>query len=125
MDILRCKTPELIRKEIWTHVLAYNLIRTVMAQAAISHQIEPRTISFKGAKQTLEAFQSVLALQKDACTREELYRHLLMAVSVHRVGNRPERFEPRKRKRREKRYDGLLKPRCEAKLDLLKRFTNI
>ena len=66
MDILRCKTPELVRKEIWTHVLAYNLIRTVMAQAAISHQIEPRTISFKGAKQTLEAFQSVLALQKDA-----------------------------------------------------------
>jgi hypothetical protein len=49
MDILRCKTPELVRKEIWTHILAYNLIRTIIAQAATVHGIEPRTISFKGA----------------------------------------------------------------------------
>src|SRR5262249_16731103 len=53
MDILRCKTPELVRKEIWTHILAYNLIRTVMAQAASKHDIDPRSISFKGAMQTL------------------------------------------------------------------------
>ena len=57
MDILRCKTPELVRKEVWTHILAYNLIRTMMAQAATKHNIEPRSISFKGAIQTLEAFQ--------------------------------------------------------------------
>ncbi len=57
MDILRCKSPELVRKEIWTHVLAYNLIRTIIAQAATKHDIEPRSISFKGAIQTLEAFQ--------------------------------------------------------------------
>ena len=56
MDILRCKTPELVRKEIWTHILAYNLIRTIMAQAASRQGIQPRTISFKGAIQTLEAF---------------------------------------------------------------------
>jgi hypothetical protein len=48
MDILRCKTPELVRKELWTHILAYNLIRTIMAQAASKHGIEPRSISFKG-----------------------------------------------------------------------------
>ena len=59
MDILRCKTPELVRKEIWTHILAYNLIRTIMAQAATKHGIEPRSISFKGTIQTLEAFQPV------------------------------------------------------------------
>ena len=53
MDILRCKTPELVRKEIWTHILAYNLIRTIMAQAATKHGINPRSISFKGAVQTL------------------------------------------------------------------------
>ena len=56
MDILRCKTPELVRKEIWTHILAYNLIRTIMSQAANKHGIQPRTISFKGAIQFLEEF---------------------------------------------------------------------
>ena len=63
MDVLRCKTPELVRKEIWTHILAYNLIRTIMAQAATKHGIDPRSISFKGAVQTLEAFQPVIAIQ--------------------------------------------------------------
>jgi Transposase DDE domain len=53
MRELRCKTPELVHKEVWTHILAYNLIRTVMAQAACRHHIEPRTISFKGTLQTL------------------------------------------------------------------------
>src|SRR5262249_40658324 len=63
MDGLRCQTPELVRKEIWTHVLAYNLIRTIMAQAASRHGSEPRTIRFKGTMQTLEAFQPVIAMQ--------------------------------------------------------------
>ena len=48
MEYLRCKTPELVRKEVWTHVLAYNLIRPIIAQAATKHEVEPRTISFKG-----------------------------------------------------------------------------
>ena len=56
MDILRCKTPEMVHKEIWTHLLAYNLLRTVMAVAANENDIDPRKISFKGAKQALTAF---------------------------------------------------------------------
>ena len=52
MRELRCKTPELVRKEVWAHILAYNLIRTVMAQAAARHGVAPRTISFTGAMQT-------------------------------------------------------------------------
>ena len=56
MDILRCKTPEMVRKEIWAHLLAYNLLRTVMAVAASESDVEPRKISFKGAKQALTAF---------------------------------------------------------------------
>jgi Transposase DDE domain len=117
MDVLRCKTPELVRKEIWTHILAYNLIRTVMAQAATRHGIEPRSISFKGAVQTLEAFQPVIALrgERDSAFRRELYERLLEAVASHRVGDRPDRFEPRRRKRRPKPYDRLMKPRHEAK----------
>jgi hypothetical protein len=126
MDILRCKTPELVRKEIWVHVLAYNLIRTIMAQAATEHDIQPRTISFKGALQTLEAFQPLIDFQghRGASFRRDLYRQLLKCVANHRVGDRPNRFEPRKRKRRFRWYDFLNKPRQQAKQDMLKRVRN-
>jgi hypothetical protein len=125
MDILRCKTPELVRKEIWTHILAYNLIRTIMAQAASKHGIDPRSISFKGAMQTLQAFQPVIALrgQRDSAFRVSLYQHLLDAVASHRVADRPDRFEPRRKKRRPKPYDRLMKPRHEAKCEMLKGFS--
>jgi hypothetical protein len=105
MDILRCKTPELVRKEIWRHILAYNFIRTIIAQAADKHHIEPRTISFKGAVQTLEAFQPLIATHGDCDTahRHNLYQKLLDAVATHRVADRPDRFEPRQRKRRRKK----------------------
>ena len=122
MDVLRCKTPELVRKEIWAHVLAYNLIRAVMAQAAARHGVEPRSISFKGAAQAVEAFQPVLALrgQHDAAARRELYGQLLDAIAGHRVGDRPDRYEPRRRKRRPKPYDRLMVPRHEAKRAMVK-----
>ena len=111
MDVLRCKTPELVRKEIWTHVLAYNLIRTIMAQAATKHGIEPRSISFKGTVQTLEAFQPVIALQGDTglCLPQELYEQLLDAIAIHRVADRPDRYEPRM-KNADPNYDRLMKP---------------
>ena len=56
MDVLRCKSPEMVHKEIWAHLLAYNLLRTVMAVAAAEVGIEPREVSFKGAKQAVTAF---------------------------------------------------------------------
>lgn len=124
MEMLRCKTPELVRKEIWTHMLAYNLIRAIMAQAATKHEVQPRSISFKGAVQTLAAFQPLIAIQGqcDSAFRKNLYTQLLDAVAVHRVADRPDRFEPRRKKRRNKRYDLLTKPRHAAKRELLKRF---
>lgn len=123
MDVLRCKTPELVRKELWTHVLAYNLIRTVMAQAATRHGLEPRSISFQGTAQTLEAFQPVIALRgQHADVRQTLYQHLLDAVASHRVADRLDRVEPRRRKRRPKPYDRLMKPRYEAKREMLNGF---
>lgn len=125
MDILRCKTPELVRKEIWTHILAYNLIRTIIAQASAKHGFEPRTISFKGAIQTLEAFQPLIAIQGgwNSSRRHNLYQQLLDAVVTHRVADRPGRFEPRVRKRRPKKFDSMLKPRNEMKRDMLKGVT--
>ena len=122
MDILRCKTPDLVHKEVWTHMLAYNLIRTIMAQAVAKHSVGPRTISFKGTLQTLEAFRPLLDFQGGcgAAFRAVLYQQLLDAVALHRVANRPDRFEPRYRKRRSKRYAELKMPRHEAKLAILK-----
>ena len=122
MDRLRCKTPEIVRKEIWTHILAYNLIRTIMAQAASEHGIQPRTISFKGAMQTLEAFQPLIESQghRNSKLLHDYYNHLLECVASHRVSNRPGRFEPRKLKRRIRFYNFMTKPRKEMKLDMIK-----
>jgi len=124
MDVLRCKTPALVRKELWTHILAYNLIRTIMAQAANTHGIEPRSISFKGTVQTLQAFQPVISLlgEEDAAFRQTVYEQLLSAIATHRVADRPDRYEPRRRKRRPKPYDRLMKPRHAAKREMCKGF---
>ncbi len=122
MRELRCKTPELVRKEVWTHILAYNLIRTVMAQAAVRQAVEPRSISFTGAMQTLEAFQPLLefATAGDATRRLALYHELLDAVATHRVADRPDRYEPRVKKRRRNHYGWLTKPRAELKRKMAK-----
>src|SRR5579864_507321 len=127
MDLLRCKTPELVRKEIWTHVLAYNLIRTIMAQAASQIGIQPRAVSFKATIQILEAFQPVIAHQghRGIQNRQELYQQLLKAIATHRVADRPDRFEPRMTKRRPKNYNRLTKPRQEIKREVIKRFSEI
>src|SRR3954451_18907909 len=81
MGELRGKTPEAVRKEVWAHVLAYNLIRTVMAQAAARHEAPRRWISFKGAMQPLEASQPLLVLgpARDAASRRALYHEVLDA----------------------------------------------
>src|SRR5262249_23025854 len=99
MEILRCKTPELVRKAIWTHLLGYNLIRTIIAQAAIKHGLNPRSISFKGAVQTLDAFQPMIGIQGDydPLFRIRAYQQLLDAIAMHRVADRPNRIEPRLR----------------------------
>lgn len=118
MDVLRGKTPEMVRKELWAHLLVYNLIRKVMAQAAVEHRLDPRTLSFKGAMQTLAAFSLPLL----TCSMAQLpavIRELLTAIARHQVGDRPGRIEPRARKRRPKPYPLLRQPRAKArKLEL-------
>lgn len=115
MEVLRCKTPAMVRKEIWTHLLAYNLLRTVIAVAASENAVEPRAISFKGAKQALTAFAPKLEAARPQ-QRAKLVDAMLKAVAYHRVGNRPGRWEPRARKRRPKPGARLMQPRCDAKL---------
>lgn len=114
LDVLRCQSPAMVRKEIWVHLLAYNLIRTVMAQAAQEHRVLPRQLSFKGALQTLNAFADSLRACA-AAELESLCRVLLAAIAQHRVGDRPDRVEPRRKKRRAKPYPLLNKSRAEAR----------
>jgi hypothetical protein len=92
MDILRCKTPEMVQKEIWAHLLAYNLLRTVMAVAAGANGIEPRQVSFKGAKQVVTAFAPKLEGARPE-ERVRLIEVMLKAIAYHRVGDRFGRWD--------------------------------
>ena len=119
MDVLRCKTPEMVRKEMWTCLLAYNLIRQTMLQSAQKAGVSPRVLSFTAAVQSIAASWLVIVVSDDA-----LATLLIDAASVclatHVVGNRPGRLEPRAVKRRPKPHDLLTKPRAQARAELLK-----
>lgn len=120
MDVLRCQSPEMVRKEAWMHLLAYNLLRSVMAAAGEACDTCVRELSFKGTLQLLNAFSHLLI----TCERDhlpELCDRLLKAVAEHRVGDRPDRYEPRKRKRQPKAYPRMKQTRdIERKLCLKK-----
>jgi hypothetical protein len=115
MDHLRCKTPERVRNEFYTHLLGYNLLRGVMATAAFEADKSPWQISFKGTLQTLKEFLPILLTSVPS---ETWCAALLTAVATHLVGNRPDRFEPRLRKRRPKPYKHLREPRRNYKARL-------
>jgi hypothetical protein len=104
----------MVHKEIWTHLLAYNLLRTVMAVAANENDIEPREVSFKGAKQTVTSFTPKIEAAEPH-NRAPLLDAMLNAIAYHRVRNRPGRWEPRAIKRRPKRHHRLTQPRNVAK----------
>jgi hypothetical protein len=112
MDHLRCKTPHRVRNEFYTHLVAYNLIRRVMAEAAFASGVEPWTVSFKGALQTLNR---LLPLLITSVTTEDWCAALLDAIATHNVGNRPDRYEPRVKKRRPKKYKLMREPRANYK----------
>jgi hypothetical protein len=112
MDHLRCKTPRRVRNEFFMHLLAYNLIRRVMAVAADQAKIPPWQISFKGTLQTLNNFLPWLA---SSMPLDVGCQTLLTSVASHIVGNRPDRYEPRRIKRRPKSHDLLRRPREEYK----------
>jgi len=118
MDVLRCKTPEMVRKEIWTCLLAYNLIRQTMLEAALASDLSPRQLSFTAALQKTAASWATLA----ACEPSMLVALIaaqLEQLAGHLVGNRPGRVEPRAVKRRPKPHRLLNKPRGEARAQLL------
>lgn len=113
MNILSCKTPDMVIKEIWIYLLAYNLIRLLMAQSAMLAEINPRNISFKHC---LQLWQSGLQALNILSDRELLALFTLM--SQQQVGKRPGRVEPRAVKRRPKAFPMLTKPRSEARAEV-------
>jgi len=118
MDVLRCKTPEMVVKEIWMHLLAYNLIRGVMARAAETHDKIPRLLSFKGALQTMRVFHDALR-HVTPRGRQHLMKEMLGVIASHDVGDRFGRVEPRANKRRPKAQKFLMEPRKLARKRLL------
>jgi hypothetical protein len=117
MDILRCKTPAMVRKEIWAHFLVYNLLRTALAQAAENQQQKPWQISFKGTLQALSAFGGFWP-SAEPVNPDAYYDDFLQVIVEHRVGDRPDRLEPRAKKRRPKPYPLLNESRSKAKARL-------
>lgn len=118
MDVLRGKTPAMVRKELCMYMLAYNLIRAVMATAAARAGLLPRMLSFTGAVQAVNVFGLVLL-----CAEAKVHAPLLEALSstlrAHRVGQRPGRVEPRAIKRRPKPHALLTVPRDKARQQLI------
>lgn len=119
MEVLRCKTPSMVRKEIWMHLLAYNLVRKLMAEAATTVDVSPRDVSFKGTLQTLAAFAEIGWFCSVAQWRTT-YKLILRAVATHRVNDRPGRVEPHAIKRRPKTQRLLNEPRAIAIARLMK-----
>ena len=112
MEHLRCKKPHRVRNEIRAHMLAYNLIRQVMAEAVLERGVEPWQISFKSTLTTVTDMLPVLGLISNA---DELCDVLYQCCLQHTVGNRPDRYEPRVLKRRQKKYKLMQKPRGSYK----------
>lgn len=111
---LRCQSPEMVSREIWGGVLAYNLVRKVNCQVALLQGLRPRQLSFTAARQALCAGLKERVLS-DAVARVRVGRALLERLGQERVGNRPNRVEPRATKRSGKGYPRLREPRAQAR----------
>lgn len=119
MDILRCKTPAMVEKEIAAHFLAYNLVRLAMAQAAFASGVLPRELSFKAALQLLNAFER--ELRHDATRYTSIATaHPLAGIASRRRRHRPNRVEPRAIKRRPTSHALLTQPRHTVRARLMK-----
>lgn len=110
MDILRGKTPQMVRKQIYTHFLAYNLLQTVIWDAGTTYKVDPLRLSVQGTGQHLDNFIPQLSFATSR-KRVQLDRALLKIIARDLVPERPKRCEPRVRKRRPKAYPLMIKSR--------------
>ncbi len=118
---VRCKSPEMVRRELWTTILGYNLIRTTAAGAALRHQKQPRQLSFTSACQfVLASWMQLSSGLLDAARLPAYLEHMLEQIAACEVANRPGRLEPRVLKRRRHGYKLMMKPRNELRRELRK-----
>jgi Transposase DDE domain len=115
MSMLHCKSPAMVRKEMLMHLIAHNLIRYTMVQAAVEHGVDLQRLSFKGTLDALRQFTHAMAQARSKCKRHQLWDCLLRTLVRDPVPYRPNRREPRAIKQRSRKYDRLLIPRGQFK----------
>lgn len=120
MDMLRSRTPAMLQKEIYAHLVAHNLIRCTMAQAASAHEVSLERISFKGTLDAVRQFTQAISQARTKKKRSELWAALLATLAADLVPARPGRREPRAVKRIKRKYQRLSRPRHRFR-DRLKR----
>ena len=112
MDILRCKTPDMVHKELIMYIIAYNLIRALLLQTCINVQVQMDRLSFKGTLDILRQANPLILLRiRTPKIEDSLHKTVLLIIAKDIVPDRPNRQEPRARKRRPKNYQLLNKPR--------------
>lgn len=107
MEMLSCKSSEMVQKEVYMHLIAYNLIRMIMAQAAQTHQAPLERISFKGTLDALRQFGHAMCQARSQRKRTQLWDQLLRTLAADLVPERPNRREPRAVKRQKNKYPRL------------------
>jgi hypothetical protein len=111
MEVLRCKSPKMVHKELEMFLIAYNLIRCLMAQASLRHDVGVSALSFKGTVDTVRQFATAIAQARSRKQQKRLLDRLLQVIARDRLPDRFGRTEPRAVKRRPKPYPLLNRPR--------------
>jgi len=111
MELLRCQSPAMAHKEVWAYLIAHNLVRCVMAEAALVHDAALDRLSFKGTLDSLRQYSAAIARARSRKLRRQLWQDLLVNLVRDQVPWRPHRREPRALKRRPKQYPLLTRPR--------------
>ncbi len=118
MEMLTAKTPGMVRKELWSHLLAYNLVRTLMERASPLAKYARSRLSFQEARQQFNAIIPLCA-NLNKTVRKRLYRHLLSQIAIDLLPVRPDRHEPRVVKRRPKPFPRMTQPRFVLKAKIV------
>jgi hypothetical protein len=121
LDVLSCLSPAMLEREVLMHLIAYNLIRGLMAEAASIHERQIARLSFKGSVEAMRHFSQIIAQARSHRQAVQLTNHLLETLANTLVPDRPDRAEPRVKKRRHKRYPLMTKPRHHWKASLCRR----
>jgi hypothetical protein len=112
LDVLRCHSPAMIRRELQINLIAYNCVRALMQRAAHTHDVPLARLSFQGTLVTLRHWTPLIQASRSCPTKQkEFVRQLLALIAADRVPERPDRSEPRVKKRRPKNFQLLTKPR--------------